>query len=428
METNYFEIDRKFIWHPYTHEKTAQNIVIEKGKGSKIYAEDGSEYIDAISSWWVNLHGHGNEFIAEKLTEQAKTLEHVIFGGFTHPNAVKLAERLMKHVPEEHTKIFFSDNGSTAVEVALKMACQYWHNIGQSKKWLITFKGAYHGDTIGAMSVGERSAFTDPFRPFLFDVNYIDPPVPGKEEESLKQLEELIAQGNKMAFIFEPLVQGTAGMIMHKAEALSKMLTLCKENNILTIADEVATGFGRTGKFFATDHLDCKPDIICMSKGITGGTMALGATTCAKFIYDAFYSSDKSKTFFHGHSYTANPIACAAALASLDLTESESCAKNIKRIEEKHIVFLKGLEKYGESVKTRQIGTIAAMELITPESTSYFNPIRDEIYQYFLDNGVLLRPLGNVIYIFPPYCITDEELDKVYSVIERAIEKFIVNA
>jgi adenosylmethionine-8-amino-7-oxononanoate aminotransferase len=425
MKSEIFNTDKEYIWHPYTQEKNAENKVIVRGAGTKLFDEDGNEYIDAISSWWVNIHGHCNEYIASKLTEQAMTLEHVIFGGFTHPRAVQLARRLLAHLPENHKKIFYSDNGSTAVEIGLKMACQHWYNRGIEKNRVIALEGAYHGDTIGMMSIGEKSAFTRPFEQLLFETDFIEVPVEGREEQALKRLEEAAKSGDVIAFVFEPLIQGTAGMVMYSPEVLSEMIKICGENNVITVADEVAVGFGRTGRFFATDYLDEKPDIICMSKGITGGFMALGATSCTREIYEPFYDDDKMKCFFHGHSYTANPIACAAALASMDLMESDETWSRIKRVEQSHKKFIASVsEEFGDKVKTRYMGTVAAVEVLAGGETSYFNPIRDKAYNYFLERGVLLRPLGNVIYIFPPYVITEDELEKVYTVIREAIRKF----
>lgn len=419
-----YKKDRKYVWHPYTQEKFSSNIVISGGEGAKLFTEDGRILIDGISSWWVNLHGHANKYIADKIAEQAKKLEHVIFGGFTHAPAVELAERLLRHLPAGQSKLFYSDNGSTSVEIALKMACQYWYNKGIERTKVVSLNGAYHGDTVGTMSAGARSAFTAPFNPYMFESTYVDAPVAGHEKEAIEQIRKAVSSGDVIAFIFEPLLQGTAGMIMYSAEALSEMIKICRENNVLTIADEVATGFGRTGKFFASDYLEETADIFCMSKGITGGFLALGATSCSEEIYSAFYDDNKLKAFFHGHSYTANPIACAAALASLDLMEEPRTWQNIERLVTKHEEFLKHMRKYEPSISTRQLGTVAAIEFRSSGETSYFNPTRDALYNFFLGNGVLLRPLGNIVYMLPPYCISDEELDQVYSVIEKAIIKF----
>ncbi len=414
----YTERDSKAIWHPYTQMKGATHICMVRGEGAYLYDEDGNRFIDAVSSWWVNTLGHTNKYIADKVSEQLHTLEHVIFAGFTHPVAIELAERLLKHLPSNQQKIFYSDNGSTAVEVALKMAMQYWANKGIEKKKIIAFHNAYHGDTFGAMSVSGRSVFTNPFIRYLFEVEYIDAPLKGREEESFEQLRSVVKTGDAAAFIFEPLVQGASGMIMYGPEMLDKMVAYCKINNVITIADEVMTGFYRTGKFLATDYINEKPDIYCLSKGITGGTMALGATSCTMQIYDAFLSDDKTKTLYHGHSYTANPVACSAAVASMDLYEKDECYANVQRIVNKHTAFLNKMKDHPGMMDIRQTGTIIAMELRTKDDTSYLNSFRDKIYNYFISKKIILRPLGNIIYILPPYCISDSDLDYVYSSIE----------
>ncbi|MBI1806767.1 MAG: adenosylmethionine--8-amino-7-oxononanoate transaminase [Ignavibacteria bacterium] len=420
---NLSERDHRFIWHPYTQMQTAAlPVAIVRGEGALLFDEQGTGYIDAISSWWVNLHGHAHPYIAQKVSEQLRTLEHVMFAGFTHPGAVDLAERLLAILPPNQAKIFFSDNGSTAVEVALKMAVQYWFNQGIGKTTVIAFHNAYHGDTFGAMSASGRGAFTAPFRDFLFYVVHIDAPLKGREQESLDQLERAIKRADVAAFIFEPLVQGAGGMVMYDAPILDTLIQLCRSHGILTIADEVMTGFGRTGTYFASDRLIHKPDLICLSKGITGGTMPLGVTSCTQTIYDAFLSPDRRKTFFHGHSYTANPLACAAAVASLDLLQHQDCQANIKRIEEHHRKFILRLNDHPLVKNPRVLGTIAAFDVESKEQTSYFNSLRDSMYEYCIQHKVLIRPLGNVVYLMPPYCITDVELHKVYSTIYSMLD------
>ena len=378
--------------------------------------------MDAVSSWWTTTHGHSHPFIAEAVYEQFKALEHVIFAGFTHPKAVELAERITRKL-SYLDKVFFSDNGSTAVEIAIKMAFQYWYNKGKKKTKMIAFKNAYHGDTFGAMSVGGRSDFNKAFFPFLFDVIFIDVPTPGNEEKVKQQFEEAIKDDDVAAFIFEPLVQGAAGMVMYSADILDELVGLCKAKNIFVIADEVMTGFGRTGKLFATDYIVNKPDIVTLSKGLTGGVMALGLTVCSNKIYDAFLSDDHSKTFFHGHSFTANPLACAASCASLELFDRKGTWENIKMIEEEHQGFVGRVNSYNSLKDIRQTGTILALEFNSNESTSYFNSIRDELYAYFLEKNILLRPLGNVLYILPPYCIKKEELNLIYNNIEDFLKE-----
>lgn len=417
------ERDREFIWHPYTQMKNAgMPVPVIRGEGVYLIAEDGKRYIDAVSSWWVNIHGHAHPYIAEKVAEQLRTLEHVIFAGFTHPSAVDLAERLLKILPEEQNKVFYSDNGSTAVEVALKMCFQYWSNQGIEKKKVLAFNNSYHGDTFGAMAVSARSAFTRPFDDLLFDVRFIDLP----DKENIQDLKSYISSISHelSAFIFEPLVQGAGGMLMYEAEYLDQLILHCKNEGILTVADEVMTGFGRTGKLFASDHLTEKADLMCFSKGLTGGTMALGITTCTKRIYEAFLSDDKLKTLFHGHSFTANPIACAAALASMDILLRGETISAIERIKNSHQQFAERIKNHSKVRDVRQTGTILAIEWDSSAGTSYFNQLRDNLYDFFLEEGIILRPLGNIIYILPPYCISNEELDFVYSKISLALERF----
>ncbi|GAB3831458.1 adenosylmethionine--8-amino-7-oxononanoate transaminase [Pontibacter rugosus] len=424
---NLAERDHNVIWHPYTQMKTAAlPVPIVRGEGALLFSEDGTSYIDAVASWWVNLHGHAHPYIAQKVTEQLNTLEHVIFAGFTHPAAVTFAERLLQILPSNQSRIFYSDNGSTAVEVAMKMAIQYWNNQDTPKHKIIAYRDSYHGDTFGAMAISARSAFTVPFWPYLFEVEFIDVPVAGKEEETINQLEALAKQDDIAAFIFEPLVLGTAGMVMYSPEVLDRLLQICQQHNILTIADEVMTGFGRTGRTFACDYLHHQPDMICMSKGLTGGTMALGATSASEKIYNGFLYDDKAKTLFHGHSYTANPVACAAGLASMDLLLAQEAQDNIKRIVEHHTAFAQSINKLPQVAQVRQQGTILAVEF-EDGTTSYFSDLRDTLYSYGLDHGVILRPLGNIIYIIPPYCITDEQLEQVYEVI-RGMQQVVAGA
>jgi adenosylmethionine-8-amino-7-oxononanoate aminotransferase len=416
------ERDLDVIWHPYTQMQTAlPPIPIVSGKGACLFDENGKKYIDAVSSWWVNIHGHAHPYIAKKVAEQLNKLEHVIFAGFTHEGAVELAERLLKLLPINQKKAFYSDNGSTAIEVAIKMCLQYWHNKGESRTKILAFKNAYHGDTFGAMAVSGRSAFTAAFDSLLFEVEFIDLPTAENIESLKSQISDL--KSDLACFIFEPLVQGAGGMIMYEAAHLNELMAHCRREAVLMIDDEVFTGFGRTGKSFACNYVTEQPDIMCFSKGLTGGTMALGITTCSQQIYDAFLSDDKLKTLFHGHSFTANPIACAAALASMDLFVEPSTQENISRIEESHRQFFQKIKHHPKIKTVRQTGTILAMEWETGNDTSYFSSLRDILYQFFLDAGIILRPLGNILYILPPYCITDAELNYIYSKITQALEE-----
>lgn len=406
--------DQAVIWHPFTQMQTAPlPIPIVRGEGSVLYTEDGRDMLDMISSWWVNLHGHAHPYIAERVSAQLRTLEHTIFADFTHEPAVHLAERLLPILPSNQRRVFYSDNGSTAVEVALKMAFQYWHNIGQPRRKVVAFADAYHGDTFGAMAVSGRSAFTAPFAPFLFDVTYLPTPVPGREADVL-ELARTLFTDDVAAFIVEPLVQGAGGMVMYEPEGLNDLFALARTQGILLIADEVMTGFGRTGKLFASHYLTEQPDLMCLSKGLTGGTMALGVTTCTEAIYNAFLSTDKLKTLFHGHSFTANPLACTAALASLDLLLHDDRLADIQRIDAQHTVFAGTLRQSPVVSNVRQRGTLLAFDLVTNGQTSYFNNIRDVAYQFLLKQGVLMRPLGNVLYFMPPYCTTNEQLQTAY--------------
>jgi len=397
-------------------------IALVSGEGTLLFDDDGNAYIDGISSWWVNLHGHSNKYISSKIAVQLKKLEHAIFSGFTHEPAVELAERLLGHLPVMN-KLFYSDDGSTSVEVALKMAFQFWHNSDQIKPKIIAFENAYHGDTFGAMSVGARNVFNLAFDKMLFDVIHIPVPINGEEEKSFQAMDVALLDPNVAAFIFEPLVQGAGGMIMYEAAALDQLLEKCKSKNIICIADEVMTGFGRTGKMFATDSCKIKPDIICLSKGLTGGFLPLGATLCSEKIYAAFLSSDKYKTFFHGHSYTANPIACTAALASLDLLEKENTWIRINELKDGMDRARAKFENYVHVKQARCCGTILAIEVRSNETTSYLNPLADTVNEFFIKRGVILRPLGNIIYFLPPYCITEMEFKKVID----SIDDFLVN-
>lgn len=364
-----------------------------RGKGAYVFDENGNRYIDAISSWWVNLHGHCHPYINEKIKVQLETLEHVIFAGYTHPQAIELAERLLALTSLD--KVFFSDNGSTAIESALKMVLQ-----AKGGGKIVSFKSGYHGDTFGAMSAAGKNHFNKPFWPYLFEVETIDPPLHGQEDLTLYQFDKI---KDPVAFIFEPHLQGSGGMVTHSLKGLKAMIRRCQEKGIITIADEVMTGFGRTGPLFISSELN--PDILCLSKGITGGYLPLGATLVKEKC--CFYED----VFLHGHSYTANPLACAAANASLDLLLSEECQKARSFIQSQHEQFKKKIQVK----RCEVIGTILIVEI--DSTASYFNPIKDQLYHFFLNRGILIRPLGNVLYIMPPYCIGEEDLQHIYSTI-----------
>lgn len=411
------------IWHPYSSQKYAPDpIPIVKGVGVWLFDEKGNKYIDAVSSWWVTIHGHGNQYIAERIYQQALQLEQVIFTGFTHEPAVQLAERLLEILPGNLSRIFYSDNGSTSTEVAIKMAIQYWWNLGEKKRTrILALTNSYHGDTFGAMSISERGIFTLAFQDRLFDVLFAETPKQSKpitiKGFSHEEAEDIL--DDCACVIYEPLLQGAGGMKMYDPPALDEFLKQCRHHNIICIADEVMTGFGRTGKLFASNYCTTYPDIICLSKGITGGTMALGVTACTKKIHDAFVDEDKQKTFFHGHSFTANPLACTAALASLDLLSQKQTMQNIERICRQHDGFRKELlEERGKlNIKNvRQSGTILAFEINDPDD-GYTSSFKEIFTEKALEKGVYIRPLGNTVYLMPPYCITDEELKMVYGVV-----------
>ncbi|MFL0297365.1 adenosylmethionine--8-amino-7-oxononanoate transaminase [Aquirufa novilacunae] len=404
--------DAAVIWHPFTqHQIEPISIPIASGKGAHLFDTDGKKYIDAISSWWVNTHGHGHPYLAEKVYEQALQLEQVIFAGFTHEPAVQLSERLLAHLPANFERVFFSDNGSTAVEVAIKMALQFYHNQGNTKRRkILAFQDAYHGDTFGAMSLGAPSSFNAPFQDMLFEVEFL--PSPQDTDACIAAMSA--ADESYAAFIFEPLIQGAGGMKMYEASTLDTLIQIAREKGILCIADEIMTGFGRTGKWFAMDYLAQKPDIVCFSKGLTGGMMAMGLTLCSEQIFQSFLSDDRRKMMFHSHSFTANPLACAAANASLDLMEKEETWESIARVESRHHEFAATITEHPILKNVRIHGTILAMEVETGEADGYLHSIRDDIYQYFLKEGILMRPLGNTIYILAPYCIEDEDLAYIY--------------
>jgi adenosylmethionine-8-amino-7-oxononanoate aminotransferase len=416
------ELDRKNIWHPFEPLQGSRlPIFISYADGVYLNTVDGRKIIDAVSSWWVNIHGHSNVYIAEAIAAQAKKLEHVIFAGFTHEPAITLSKNLLSVLPANQQKIFFSDNGSTAVEVALKMSFQYWHNKGIKKKQVIAIDGAYHGDTVGSMSVGERGIFTKPFQDYLFDTLFLNFPSEN-DAQVVEQFIGFLKHGEVGTFIFEPLVQGASGMRMYEAEILDKLISIAQSNDVICIADEVFTGFGRTGKLFASNHLKEQPDIIALSKGLTGGALPLGVTSCSQKITEAFQTDDFSKTFFHGHSYTGNPLSCAAANASFELLVKSECMQNISRISEHQETFAKKIGNHQRVINARSLGTILAIEIKSSGATAYDNEIRSMIYPFFLERNILLRPLGNVIYVVPPYVIKKQELEYIHKAIEEFLE------
>ena len=430
MAKSLTERDRQVIWHPYTqHKNQLPPIPILQGKGSLLFDDRGNSYIDAISSWWVTIHGHGHPYIAEKLYAQARQLEHVIFTGFTHEPAVQLAEKLLAILPGDFSKVFYSDNGSTAVEVAIKMVLQYWQNLepgpgGGSvggrkvRNKILAFRHSYHGDTFGAMSVSERSIFTAAFREHLFDVVFIDTPT----ADNIAGLQSFLREraGEIAGFIYEPLLQAAGGMRIYDPVLMDSLLDTARSGGILCIADEVLTGFGRTGRLFASEYLQHKADIICLSKALTGGTLALGVTAVTEPVFGAFLSDDRLKTLFHGHSFTANPLACTAALASLDLLLDKDCRERIDALSQRHLAFAKKIRTSPVVRNVRTLGTVIAFELNAGQD-GYINNIGASITERSLQKGIYLRPLGNTVYLMPPYCITESELDQVYAFLEDCI-------
>jgi adenosylmethionine-8-amino-7-oxononanoate aminotransferase len=417
------ERDKKFVWHPFTQHFTSANpIPIVEAKGVYLYDEDGNSYIDGNASWWVNTHGHGHPHILEALKTQFQEIDHIVFAGATHPKAVELAERICGHLPDSFEKVFFSDNGSTAVEVALKMALQYWHNKGEQKHRFLAIEGSYHGDTFGAMSVGQRGYFNAPFEPLFFDADYLDFPTVDNESIVLEKADKLMRSGAFAALIVEPLVQGAAGMRMYSADFLDQLTAIANKHDVLVIFDEVMTGFGRTGKLFALDHCKQTPDFVALSKGLTAGVMALGLTVTTKKIYDSFLGEEISKALLHGHSFTANPLACAVACANLDLFEEQVTWDSVANLQEWNRDFAEELERIDCVSNVRQQGTILAFEVTQEGEASYFSDLKTKAYEHFVQNGVLLRPLGNVVFINPPYCIDRREYTKMTDAIRSFLD------
>ena len=417
------ERDRKHLWHPYTQMLTRPDpLPVARGEGVYLYTEDGRKILDGISSWWVNIHGHSHPRLNAALAAQAREIEHVVFAGCTHRPAVELAERLVGVIPKGLNRIFYSDNGSTAVEVGIKMALQYWRNREAPRRTtLITLHHAYHGDTVGAMSASEDSIFTSAFSPLLFPVARAHAPYCyrcplGLRREScqidcLGDLERRLKEhsGQTAAVLVEPMLQGAGGMIVWPAEFLAGVRALCDRHGVLLIADEVLTGFGRTGRMFACEHAQVTPDILCLSKALTAGYLPLGVTAATEAVYNAFLSSDRGKTFFHGHSYTANPLACAVAVASLELFRETDVMARVGRLEQQLRAGLEPLRALGHVGDVRVIGGVGVVELA--EGEGYLADIGPRLGAAFLERGLLLRPLGNVVYFMPPYAITGSEAE-----------------
>jgi adenosylmethionine-8-amino-7-oxononanoate aminotransferase len=418
------EFPDSLIWRPFTSLRSQRNpLKIVRAEGLYLITEDGRKIADLNASWWVNIHGHSHPYIHEALRNHLEKFDHVMFSDCTHEPAEKLAFLLKKHIPQTHSKIFFSDNGSTAVEVGLKMATQYFYLQGIARKRFLALQGGYHGDTFGGMSSGDRTVFNRPFSSLLFDVFFVEPPQPDNLHSILETLEYQHKKNPFIGFVYEPLVQGAAGMKMHDAQALNQMLAWCKANHILCIADEVMTGLGRTGTFLASDQMQEKPDILCLSKGLTGGILPLGVTTVDEKIVQIFRNPSPEYTFYHGHSYTAYALACAASCACLEIFQKENTLEKIRRIEE---IYHAQKTSFSHAFVSgfRVKGSICAMEIMYEgKEADYLHPLKGKIFDFFLEHNILVRPLGNTFYLIPPYCIKEEEILYCFEVLKKFLKQ-----
>ena len=415
--------DKAHIWHPLTQHQTARAAVgIVKATGSVLIDDHGKSYIDAIASWYTAMFGHCNPYITQAMTKQMQTLDFVMFSGFTHEPAIELSEKLVAILPDNQQKVFFNDNGSTAVEAAIKMAIQYYHNKAQKRDTLIAFEDGFHGDTFGAMSASGLSSYNGPFEDFLLKVKRIPTPQDHNLEEVLALLTTILEQNSCAGFIFEPLVQGAAGMKFHSAKGLDTLIAKCKAHDVLCISDEIMTGFGKTGTNFAVEQLQHSPDIMCLSKALTAGMFPLSITSCTQEIFNGFLSDQVHKGFFHAHTYSAHPVGCAAAIASIELLGSPEILKQQHYIAKAHLAFRAKIKQHPSVKQVRCMGVILAIDLAL-EMKRYGN-LRDELYEFFMDRGVALRPLGNTLYVLPPYVITKQELTTIYSAIEEALAHY----
>ncbi|HAN32555.1 MAG TPA: adenosylmethionine--8-amino-7-oxononanoate transaminase [Myxococcales bacterium] len=422
--------DAKVVWHPFTqHQTAATPLAVRSAKGAELVLDDGRVVIDAISSWWTSLHGHGHPEIVAAIAEQAKTLDHVIYAGCTHEPAVEVAEGLISVTGLTGGRVFFSDNGSTAVEVALKACIQHWQNVGQSERCeFITLQDAYHGDTVGAMSAGDPGDFGRPFKKLLFPTHRVDlPTLHDPPEQSARKraliAEKIVELGPRLAaVIFEPMVQGAGGMRMTTPETLTWLVRAVRAAGGWVIADEVMTGFGRTGRLFAWQHQSEAPDVICCAKGLTGGTLPLSATVFRKGIFEAFLGPNKETAFLHGHSFTANPIACAAACASLQIIQRPDFAQQLARVEALTKAQIERLRSHRSVKRTRQAGTIGVIELVG--GAGYFAAQQADLGAVAISHGVLLRPLGALLYTMPPLAVTEEQIEHIYLAVEACLDEW----
>jgi adenosylmethionine-8-amino-7-oxononanoate aminotransferase len=407
------------IWHPFTQHGLEEPIpLVERAEGAALYTRDGRRVIDAISSWWVTTHGHCHPRIMAAIGQQAGQLDQMIFAGWTHEPAEEVARGLRAIMPHNLTRVFFSDSGSTAVEVALKMALGYWAGRGEDRHRIIVMEHSYHGDTIGAMSVGARGVFNRAYAPLLFDVARIPFPDAGQEQVTLDALDQVCAD-QAAALIIEPLILGAGGMLTYPPSVLAAMKGICTQHGVLFIADEVMTGWGRTGTLLACEQAGVEPDILCLSKGLTGGAVPLAVTMASEPIFEAHYSTDRARMFFHSSSYTANPLACAAAAANLAIWREEPVLARVADLGERQEARLGALQADAAIRNARRLGTITAFEI--GESGGYLAELAPSLMSRFREDDVLLRPLGNTVYVMPPYCIDDADLDRIYAVIGKAL-------
>lgn len=420
------------VWHPFTQHGLGEPIPkVKRAEGALLYCVDGSTLIDGISSWWVITHGHCDPRIVKAIQDQAAQLDQMIFAGYTHEPAEDVAHGLIRLTtaalpstdPLAH--VFFSDSGSTAVEVGLKMALGYWHNIGSPRGRIIVMEHSYHGDTIGAMSVGARGVFNRAYAPLLFDVDTIPFPVAGNEQTTLDALEALCCSPDKpAALIVEPLILGAGGMLVYGADILRGMKEICAAHDVLFIADEVMTGWGRTGTLFACEQAGITPDILCTAKGLTGGSIPLAATLATARIFDAHCSEDRAQMFFHSSSFTANPIACAAAAANIAIWEQEDVRGRIAALNTHMTARLARISDHPAIENPRILGAIAAIDLKVSSGSGYLSNIAPALRAFFLERGLLLRPLGNTIYVMSPYCISPQQTDQIFDAIKAAAKQF----
>ncbi|WP_031342463.1 adenosylmethionine--8-amino-7-oxononanoate transaminase [Novosphingobium lindaniclasticum] len=413
------------VWHPFTQHGLEEPVpLVTHAEGALLHTADGRAVVDAVSSWWVTTHGHGHPRIKAAIAEQAQKLDQIIFAGWTHEPAEQVAAGLRAIMPESLTRVFFSDSGSTSVEVALKMALGYWHWRGEDRHRIVVMENSYHGDTIGAMSVGERGVFNQPYAPLLFDVGRIPFPAAGAEQQALDALEALCRQPDTAALIVEPLILGAGGMLVYSPETLAAMHAICARYGVLFIADEVMTAWGRTGTLLACEQAGIVPDILCLSKGLTGGAVPLAVTMASEPIFEAHYSTDRARMFFHSSSYTANPIACAAAAANLAIWREEPVMDRIAALAGKQAAWIEKLGQFCHFDNPRTLGTVAALDLRTSGTSGYMSDLAPRLMAFFRERDVLLRPLGNTVYAMPPYCVTDDQLAQVWNAIGEAVISF----